>query len=322
MGSARVFIDGEAGTTGLQIRDRLLARRDIELISLSDSERKDATARRDALHAADVAILCLPDAAAKEAAALAEGSDTKLIDASTAHRTDDNWVYGFAEFRAGQREAIIGAKRISNPGCYPTGAIAILAPLIGAGLLSGDYPVTVNAVSGYTGGGKALIARYEAEGVAGYKPDPFWNYGLSLNHKHVPEITRWSGLAHPPIFQPSVANYAQGMLVSVPLALWSLQGGPSAAAVHEILLAQYADSRFVRVAPMGEAEGLKELDPQALNGTNMLELFVFADEKTGRAVITARLDNLGKGASGAAVQNMNLLLGMPEDAGIEASAAA
>lgn len=322
MGSARVFIDGEAGTTGLQIRERLVARRDIELISLTDAERKDAKARRDALHAADVAILCLPDDAAKEAAALAEGATVKLIDASTAHRTAEGWIYGFPEFRTGQRDAVIGAKRISNPGCYPTGAIAILAPLVGAGLLPVDYPVTVNAVSGYTGGGKSLIARYEAEGETGYKPDPFWQYGLTLNHKHVPEMTQWSGLAHPPIFQPSVANYAQGMLVSVPLALWSIEGGPTAAAVHEILLAHYAETRFVRVAPIGEAEGLKELDPQALNGTNMLEIFVFSDAKTGRAVITARLDNLGKGASGAAVQNMNLLLGMPEDAGIEAAAAA
>ncbi len=322
MGSARVFIDGEAGTTGLQIRERLLARRDIELISLGEAERKDADARRDALHAADVAILCLPDAAAREAAALAEGSGTRLIDASTAHRTAEGWVFGFPEFRSGQRDAVIAADRISNPGCYSTGAIAILAPLVASGLVPADFPVTINAVSGYTGGGKALIARYEAEGESGYKPDAFWQYGLSLAHKHVPEITRWTGLAHPPIFQPAVANYAQGMLVSVPLALWALPGSPGAASVHETLAAQYAGTRFVRVAPLGEAEGLKELDPQALNGTNMLELFVFAHEETGRAVITARLDNLGKGASGAAVQNLNLLLGMAEDAGIEAAAAA
>lgn len=322
MGSARVFIDGEAGTTGLQIRERLLARRDIELISLGDAERKDAGARRDALHAADVAILCLPDDAAREAAALAEGSDTKLIDASTAHRTAEGWVYGFPEFRAGQREAVMGAARISNPGCYSTGAIAILAPLVSAGLLPRDYPVTINAVSGYTGGGKALIARYEAEGESGYRPDAYWQYGLSLTHKHVPEITRWADLANPPIFQPAVGRFAQGMLVSVPLALWAMENGPSSAAIHEILVAQYGGSRFVRVAPLGESEGMKEMDPQALNGTNMLELFVFGDEKTGRAVVTARLDNLGKGASGAAVQNLNLLLGMPEDAGIEAAAAA
>jgi len=322
MGSARVFIDGEAGTTGLQIRERLLARRDIELISLGEAERKDAGARRDALHAADVAILCLPDAAAREAAALAEGSATKLIDASTAHRTAEGWVFGFPEFRAGQREAVIGADRVSNPGCYSTGAIAILAPLVAAGLLPADFPVSINAVSGYTGGGKALIARYEAEGESGYQPDAYWHYGLTLAHKHVPEITRWSGLAHPPIFQPSVARYAQGMLVSVPLALWALPGTPSPSALHETLAAQYAGTRFVRVAPLGEAEGLKELDPQGLNGTNMLELFVFAHGETGRAVVTARLDNLGKGASGAAVQNLNLLLGMAEDAGIEAAAAA
>lgn len=322
MGSARVFIDGEAGTTGLQIRERLLARRDIELISLGDAERKDAGARRDALHTADVAILCLPDEAAREAAALAEGSDTKLIDASTAHRTDDGWVYGFPEFRAGQREAVAGATRISNPGCYPTGAIAILAPLIASGLLSRDHPISINAVSGYTGGGKALIARYEAEGQSGYRPDAFWQYGLSLAHKHVPEITRWSDLSHPPIFQPAVGRFAQGMLVSVPLALWALEKRPTAAAIHETLAAQYSGSRFVRVVPLGESDGMKELDPQALNGTNMLEIFVFADDATGRAVVTARLDNLGKGASGAAVQNLNLLLGMPEDAGIEVAAAA
>ncbi len=225
--AARIFIDGEAGTTGLQIRERLAVRRDIELISLDDARRKDPSARRDALHAADVAILCLPDDAAREAAALAAGGGTKLIDASTAHRTAEGWVFGFPEFRPGQREAVVGADRVSNPGCYSTGAIAILAPLVAAGLVPADFPVTINAVSGYSGGGKALIQRYEAEGQDGYKPDPYWSYGLTLAHKHVPEIARWAGLAHPPIFQPAVARYAQGMLVSVPLALWALPGTPS-----------------------------------------------------------------------------------------------
>ena len=320
--AARIFIDGEAGTTGLQIRERLTARRDIQLISLDDSRRKDPSARRDALHAADVAILCLPDEAAREAAALVAGGTTKLIDASTAHRTADGWVFGFPEFRPGQREAVAGAQRVSNPGCYSTGAIAILAPLVAAGLLPGDFPVSINAVSGYSGGGKALIQRYEADGQEGYKPDPYWRYGLALTHKHVTEIARWSGLAHPPIFQPAVAAYAQGMLVSVPLALWALPRTPSPADIHAALGERYADARFVRVAPLGDAEGLKELDPRALNGTNILELFVFADAATGRAVLTARLDNLGKGASGAAVQNMNLLLGLPEDAGLEMRQAA
>ena len=320
--AARIFIDGEAGTTGLQIRERLAARRDIELISLDDARRKDPSARRDALHTADVAILCLPDDAAREAAALAEGAGTRLIDASTAHRTAEGWVFGFPEFRPGQREAVAGAERVSNPGCYSTGAISILAPLVAAGLVPADFPVTINAVSGYTGGGKALIQRYEAEGQDGYKPDPYWSYGLTLAHKHVPEITRWSDLAHAPIFQPAVARYAQGMLVSVPLALWALPGAPTPADVHAALADRYAGARFVRVAPLGEAEGLVELDPQVLNGSNMMELFVFAHAATGRAVVTARLDNLGKGASGAAVQNMNLLLGLPEDAGLETKRAA
>lgn len=322
MAAARVFIDGEAGTTGLQIRERLLARDDIELISLDDSQRKDTNARRDALHAADVSILCLPDDAAREAAALAEGATVKLIDASTAHRTADGWVFGFPEFRSVQCEAVIAADRVSNPGCYSTGAIAILAPLVTAGMIPSDYPVTINAVSGYTGGGKALIARYEAEGAEGYKPDAYYHYALGLTHKHVPEITRWGALAHPPIFQPSVGRYAQGMLVSVPLALWALPGAPTPSAVHAVLAERYAEARFVRVAPLGEAEGLKELDPQALNGTNTLELFVFGHAETGRAVITARLDNLGKGASGAAVQNLNLMMGLAEDAGLEAARAA
>lgn len=320
--AARIFIDGEAGTTGLQIRERLATRRDIELISLDDARRKDQAARRDALHAADVAILCLPDDAAREAAALAEGSDTRLIDASTAHRTADGWVFGFPEFRPGQREAIVAARRVSNPGCYSTGSIAILAPLVAAGTVPADFPVTINAVSGYTGGGKSLIQRYEVDGQDGHKPDPYYGYGLTLAHKHVPEIARWSGLAHPPIFQPAVARYAQGMLVSVPLALWALPGTPSPADVHAVLAERYGDARFVRVAPLGEAQGLKELEPQALNGTNTMELFVFGDASTGRAVVVARLDNLGKGASGAAVQNMNLLLGLAEDAGLEMKRAA
>lgn len=320
--AARIFIDGEAGTTGLQIRDRLATRRDIELISLDDARRKDPAARRDALRSADIAILCLPDDAAREAAALAEGAKVKLIDASTAHRTADGWAYGFPEFRPGQRDAIAAASRVSNPGCYPTGAIALLAPLVAAGLVPADFPVTVNAVSGYSGGGKALIQRYEAEGQDGYKPDAYYSYALTLTHKHVPEMTQWSGLAHPVIFQPAVGRFAQGMLVSVPLALWALPRKPTADDLHGVLAERYAGSRFVRLAPLGEAEGLKEIDPQALNGTNQMELFVFAHAATGRAVLTARLDNLGKGASGAAVQNMNLLLGLPEDAGLEMQRAA
>ncbi|AFX98929.1 N-acetyl-gamma-glutamyl-phosphate reductase [Candidatus Endolissoclinum faulkneri L2] len=316
MSIPQIFIDGNTGTTGMLIRERLLTRRDIELISLDDQQRKDLKYRRDALYASDVAFLCLPDEIAKQAASIAEKSNTKLIDASTAHRTDDRWVYGFAEFKAGQREAIMSAKRISNPGCYATGVIGILAPLIKAGLLPVDYPFTINAISGYSGGGKSLIARYESEDAENYKPDPFWQYGLSLNHKHLAEITCQLGLVHPPIFQPSVANYAQGMLVNVPLVLWQIDGKPTARSLHEILLAHYSNSCFVRVASFNETENLQELNPQALNGTNMMEIFVLSDDNTRRTVITARLDNLGKGSSGAAIQNMNLLLGMPENTSI------
>lgn len=316
MSTAKVFIDGEAGTTGLQIRDRLSTRSDVELISLDDTQRKDDGARRDALHAADAAILCLPDDAARQSVALAADSEVKIIDASTAHRTADGWAYGFAEFRAEQRAEIQGASRISNPGCYPTGAVAILAPLVSAGLLPHDYPVTINAVSGYTGGGKKLIERFEDTASDIYKPTTFFSYGLTLKHKHVPEIVQWGGLAHAPIFLPSVGAYAQGMLVSVPIALWSLAKAATAGDLHEVLTERYQNEAFVRVAPFGECEGLAELDPEALNGTNMLELFTFTDEDSGRVVLTARLDNLGKGASGAAVQNMNLALGLEETAGL------
>ncbi|AHC73640.1 N-acetyl-gamma-glutamyl-phosphate reductase [Candidatus Endolissoclinum faulkneri L5] len=320
MGVPQIFIDGNTGATGMLIRERLLARNDIGLISLEDQQRKDLKYRIEALYACDIAFLCLPDEAARQAASIAKKSNAKLIDASSAHRTDECWVYGFAEFKEGQREAIMTANRISNPGCYATGAVGILAPLIKAGLLPIDYPFTINAISGYTGGGTSLITRYESEAAENYKPDPFWQYGLNLNHKHVPEITNRLGLVHPPIFQPAVANYAQGMLVNVPLALWQIDRQPTARSLHEILSEHYNNSRFVRVASLTETTKLQELNPQALNGTNLMEIFVLSDDNTRRAVITARLDNLGKGSSGAAVQNMNLLLGIPEDASISMSA--
>ena len=311
-----VFIDGEAGTTGLDVLRRLEARDDLEIIALGD-RRRDVGARREALNAADAVILCLPDEAAKEAVAMIGNPKVRVIDASTAWRVDPAWTYGFAEMahgpgRMSQAEKIAGATRVSNPGCYPTGFIGLVRPLVSAGIIPAGWPVTVNAVSGYSGGGKAMIAEFEAGGAGAFRA-----YGLSLKHKHVPEMTLHTGLERPVLFAPAVGAYRQGMLVEVPLQLAALPSSPSVEVVHGALAEAYADCRFVEVMEQEESEALTGIDPEGLNGTNRMRLHVFGDRGGDQVRLVALLDNLGKGASGAAVQNLNLMLGLDEGIGLQ-----
>ena len=305
-----IFIDGEAGTTGLEIRERLDARADLALILLGD-RRRDVEARREALNSADAVILCLPDDAAKEAVAMIDNPTVRVIDASTAYRVDPAWTYGFAEMAAGQAEKIAGATRVSNPGCYPTGFIGLVRPLVSAGIIPAGWPVTVNAVSGYSGGGKAMIAEFEAGGAGAFRA-----YGLTLKHKHVPEMTLHAGLERPVLFAPAVGAYRQGMLVEVPLHLSALPGSPSVEVVHGALAEAYAGCRFVEVAELEATEAMTGIDPEGLNGTNRMRLHVFGDRGGEQVRLVALLDNLGKGASGAAVQNLNLMLALKEDTGL------
>ena len=305
MAKPTVFIDGESGTTGLGIRERLLAQPSIELRRVASERRRDPGARREMMEDVDLVVLCLPDDAAKESAALAASLGNKapkVLDASTAHRINPDWVYGFAEMVPGQAERIAAAQRVANPGCYPTGAIGLIRPLVDAGLMAPDHPVTINAVSGYSGGGKSMISDHET--TAG---PAFELYGLKLEHKHLPETQMYGGLTRRPIFVPSVGHFRQGMLVSIPLHLDTLPGKPTGADLLAALQAHYAGCDLVRVMNP-QADG--KLEPEALNDTDRLELYVHANEKHRQAVLVARLDNLGKGASGAAAQNINLMLGI------------
>ncbi|QZD92163.1 N-acetyl-gamma-glutamyl-phosphate reductase [Qipengyuania xiapuensis] len=309
----KVFIDGAAGTTGLEIADRLSGRSEFTLITLDDTRRKDTEARREALNEADVAILCLPDDAAREAVELIDpASGTRIIDASSAHRTAEGWCYGFPELVGSERVA--DARRVSNPGCYPTGFLALVAPLVREGLLPADWPYTVNAVSGYSGGGKALIERFEAEGAPAFRA-----YGYDLAHKHLPEMKEHAGLDHPVLFAPSVVPAYRGMIVEVPLHLGAMESDPHADSLRDALAEFYDGSPLVTVHEKGVVgELLLETDAAPSDG---LELFVFGNEGGWNARLVARLDNLGKGASGAAVQNLNLLCGLPETAGLKLPAA-
>ena len=306
--TSTIFIDGEAGTTGLQIRDKLAKLSGVALRSLPAEQRKDRGAKRRAFAEVDVVILCLPDEAAKETAALIEAMGDKaprVIDASTAHRVAPGWTYGFPELTPGQAQAIASARKVANPGCHATGAVALLRPLTDAGLIPKDMGLTIHSVSGYSGGGKAMIEAYE-----GGRAPSFELYALGLEHKHMPEIQLYSGLTARPLFVPSVGNFRQGMLVSVPLQLDALPGGPSGADLRAALAEHYRGQRYVKVASAEDSAKALRLEPESLNGTNDLLIHVYANEPRRQAVLVAKLDNLGKGAAGAAAQNLELMLGL------------
>ena len=305
-----VYIDGEAGTTGLQIRARLSGRVDIELVSIAPEKRKDEQERRRLLNAVDVAILCLPDDAARAAVDLISNPAVKVLDASTAFRVNPEWTYGFPELLPGNVERIRQAKRVSNPGCYASGAVALLRPVVDAGLIPADFPITIQGISGYSGGGKKMIESFEGKNNEPIT-DPVRLYALNLAHKHCEEMRVYAALKHKPLFVPTVAKYFQGMLVQVPLPLHGLSRNVSGRDLHEALSARYEGTRFVRVLPLDQPPSV--LAPEALNGTNIMEIFVFENSVEKQTLLVARLDNLGKGASGSAAQNLDLMLGLEGD---------
>lgn len=307
--AAKIFIDGEHGTTGLQIRTRMAGRRDVELLSIPEAERRNAALREDMLNSADIAILCLPDDASKEAVKMVAGNNkVRIIDTSTAFRVAQDWAYGFAEMDKAQGEKIRASRYVANPGCYPTGAIGLIRPLRAAGILPDGYPVTVNAVSGYTGGGKQLIAQMEDKNHPEHLAANNFLYGLTLKHKHVPEMTIHGLLDRAPLFAPSVGRFAQGMIVQLPLFLDDLKDGTTIESIHAALVAHYAGQDIVSVVPLSESSTLPRVDAEELVGQDTMKLYVFGTPGGAHVNLVAVLDNLGKGASGAAVQNMDLML--------------
>ena len=305
MSKPTIFIDGEHGTTGLLIRELLRERADIEVVSIAPDKRKDSAERKRLLNSVDLAILCLPDDAARESVTMIENPDVRVVDASTAHRVLPDWTFGFPEMTAGQEQRIIQSRRVSNPGCWSTCFIALVRPLIDAGLLPAEHPLSVWGVSGYSGGGRQMVEDFES----GENLSTFFTYSLKLQHKHLPEMQKYTGLSHPPLFTPAVGAYRQGMLVHVPLNLWSLPQPVTGQQIFDCLTAHYAGKQHVNVAIFG-GEPPAELNPEALNGTNQMDLFVFENAKNQQAVLIARLDNLGKGAGRAALQNVGLMLGL------------
>jgi N-acetyl-gamma-glutamyl-phosphate reductase len=314
--TTKIFIDGAAGTTGLEIRERLAGRAGLKLVALDDARRKDPKARADALNDADVVILCLPDDAAREAVSLIVNPSVRVLDPSTAHRTAEGWVFGFPELEPTRRAELRAAKRVSNPGCYSTGFIALARPMVRAGLVPADWAFSCYAVSGYSGGGRSMIAEFEDEKAANFTHETFRTYALGLEHKHVEEMRVRSGLVHRPLFAPSVGRFYRGMLVEIPLQLAAIPGSPSVAALHAALADSYSGEKLIEVASLAEASAKKTLDAEELKNTNKLRIYVFGNEARKQARVVAVLDNLGKGAAGACVQNLNVMMGWPETEGL------
>lgn len=314
--TVKLFIDGAAGTTGLEIRDRLQDFGDIELVHLDEQRRKDAAARRAALNEANAVILCLPDQAAREAVALIENPVVRVIDASSAHRVADGWIYGFPELEPATRDRIRIAARVSNPGCYSTGFLSIVRPLVRANLIPADFPVTCNAVSGYSGGGREMIAEFENRDAPNYTREVFRTYGLQLEHKHVPEMQLHAGLRHRPLFAPGVGRFYRGMMVEVPLQLWSVPGEPKVRDIYAALAEAYDGEPLIDVESLDGAAARKSVDAEEMKNSDRLRIYVFGNESRRQARVVAVLDNLGKGAAGACVQNLNAMFGWPETRGL------